>query len=140
MRGVRGEIHDDLMHLRCVSQDGRRTENAFYLQYGQGAFAFSTPGGKRARFVVQPDLNRWYHLVGVRDHATNQVRLFVDGLTVATVQAGPDSVSTGPFSIGRAKYAGSKTDFWSGSIDAVHAYDRALTDQEVADLYASERR
>jgi hypothetical protein len=127
-------------YATAVSQDGRRTENAFYLQYGQGAFAFSTPGGNRARFVVQPDLNRWYHLVGVRDHATDQVRLFVDGLPAGTSQAGPDSVSTGPLSIGRAKYAGSKTDFWSGSIDAVHVYDRALTDQEVADLYASEHR
>ena len=29
-------------YASVLSQDGRATENPFYLQYGQGAFAFST--------------------------------------------------------------------------------------------------
>ena len=57
-------------YATAVSQDGRRQENPFYLQYGQGAFAFSTPGGNRARLEMKPELGRWYHLVGVRDAAT----------------------------------------------------------------------
>ena len=126
-------------YATAVSQDGRVRENPFYLQYGQGAFAFSTPGGNRARLAVTPELNRWYHLVGVRDHTTNEVRLYVDGQRVAATTAGPDAVSTGPLSIGRAKYAGVKGDFWSGSVDAVHAYDHVLTDQEVTALYTSEK-
>ncbi|GIF15785.1 LamG-like jellyroll fold domain-containing protein [Actinoplanes teichomyceticus] len=127
-------------YATAVSQDGRRTENPFYLQYGQGAFAFSTPGGNRARLVVTPELNRWYHLVGVRDHAGGEIRLYVDGKRVAATAAGPDTVSTGPLSLGRARYAGNRTDYWSGSIDEVHAYDRALTDDEVAALYTAEAR
>ncbi|MET1072881.1 MAG: LamG-like jellyroll fold domain-containing protein [Umezawaea sp.] len=127
-------------YATAVSQDGRQTENPFYLQYGQGAFAFSTPGGNRARFTVTPDLNRWYQLVGVRDHTTGEVRLFVDGQRVGTSPAGPDVTSTGPLSVGRAKYAGNKGDFWSGAVDTVHAYSRALTDQEVTALYTSEKR
>jgi len=126
-------------YATAVSQDGRVRENPFYLQYGQGAFAFSTPGGNRARLEVTPELNRWYHLVGVRDHTTGEVRLYVDGQRVAATTAGPDAVSTGPLSIGRAKYAGVKGDFWSGSVDAVHAYDHVLTDQEVTALYTSEK-
>ncbi|WP_430784612.1 LamG-like jellyroll fold domain-containing protein [Actinoplanes sp. G11-F43] len=126
-------------YATVVSQDGRARENPFYLQYGQGAFAFSTPGGNRARLVVTPELNRWYHLAGVRDHSTGEVRLFVDGQRVAAVPAGPDVVSTGPLSVGRAKYAGNPTDWWSGSIDQVGAYDRALTDAEVAALAAAGR-
>ncbi|MEU8665099.1 LamG domain-containing protein [Actinoplanes philippinensis] len=122
-------------YATAVSQDGRRTENPFYLQYGQGAFAFSTPGGNRARLVTTPELNRWYHLAGVRDHATGQIRLYVDGVRAATVAAGPDVVATGPLSVGRAKYAGNRVDFWSGSVDGVHAVDRALTDAEVTALY-----
>ncbi|MGK5682975.1 LamG-like jellyroll fold domain-containing protein [Actinoplanes sp. URMC 104] len=125
-------------YATVVSQDGRTRENPFYLQYGQGAFAFSTPGGNRARLEVQPELNRWYHLVGVRDHATGEARLYVDGQRVAAVPAGPDVVSTGPLSVGRAKYAGNRTDYWSGSVDQVHAYDRSLTDAEVAALYQAE--
>ncbi|GIM89951.1 LamG-like jellyroll fold domain-containing protein [Paractinoplanes toevensis] len=124
-------------YASAVSQDGRATENPFYLQYGQGAFAFSTPGGNRARLAVTPSLNHWYHLVGVRDHATGEVRLYVDGQRAAAVPAGPDVVSTGPLSIGRAKYAGNRTDYWSGSVDEVHVYQRSLSDAEVAALYAS---
>jgi hypothetical protein len=127
-------------YATVVSQDGRARENPFYLQYGQGAFAFSTPGGNRARLAVTPELNRWYHLAGVRDHATGEVRLFVDGKRVAAVPAGPDVVSTGPFSVGRAKYDGARTDYWSGSIDQVHAYDRSLSDAEVAALHTAEAR
>ncbi len=126
-------------YASAVSQDGRARENPFYLQYGQGAFAFSTPGGNRARLAVTPELNRWYHLVGVRDHATGEARLYVDGVPAAAVPAGPDVVSTGPLSVGRAKYAGNPTDYWSGAVDQVHAYDRALTDAEVAALYAAEK-
>ena len=125
-------------YASAVSQDGRATESPFYLQYGQGAFAFSMPGGNRARKTVTPTLGRWYHLVGVRDHATDEIRLFVDGTLAGTAKAGPDVVSTGPLAIGRAKYAGLRTDFWSGSIDQVHAYNRALTSAEIASLYAAE--
>ncbi|MFI7546890.1 LamG-like jellyroll fold domain-containing protein [Actinoplanes sp. NPDC049599] len=127
-------------YATVVSQDGRARENPFYLQYGQGAFAFSTPGGNRARLAVTPELNRWYHLVGVRDHAGGEVRLYVDGQRVAAVPAGPDVVSTGPLSVGRAKYAGNRTDYWSGSIDQVHAYNRSLSNDEVAALYAAGTR
>ncbi|WNG16031.1 LamG-like jellyroll fold domain-containing protein [Cystobacter fuscus] len=121
-------------YATAVSQDGRRTENPFYLQYGQGAFAFSTPGGKRARYVVTPQLGRWYHLVGVR--AGNEQRLYVDGVRQATVTAGTAEVSTGPLAIGRAKYAGGNTDYWAGSIDEVQAFGRAFSDTEVTGLYA----
>ncbi|MCM4077482.1 LamG-like jellyroll fold domain-containing protein [Paractinoplanes hotanensis] len=125
-------------YASAVSQDGRARENPFYLQYGQGAFAFSTPGGNRARQEVTPELNRWYHLVGVRDHATGEARLYVDGKRAAAVPAGPDVISTGPLSVGRAKYAGNPTDYWSGAVDQVHAYNKALTDEEVAALHAAE--
>lgn len=121
----------------AISQDGRATANPFYLQYGQGSFAFSMPGDVRARLPIVPVLGRWYHLVGVRDHASNELRLYVDGQRAATVPAGTDGVSTGPLSLGRAKYAGQKGDFWPGSIDEVHAFNRALDDTEIAALYTN---
>lgn len=126
-------------YATAVSQDGRRTENPFYLQYGQGAFAFSTPGGNRARLEIRPETDRWYHLVGVRDSASDDITLYVDGAPVATVAAGPADVSTGPLSLGRAKYDGARGDFWNGSIDQVHAYDKALTDDQVKRLHEEER-
>ncbi|MEU8677913.1 LamG-like jellyroll fold domain-containing protein [Streptomyces sp. NPDC048560] len=124
-------------YATVVSQDGRRTENPFYLQYGQGAFAFSTPGGNRARFEVTPELGRWYHLVGVR--SGGQIKLYVDGELAATVAAGAADVSTGALSVGRARWSGGNVDFWNGSIDQVRVYDKALSDQEVTALHDGEK-
>lgn len=125
-------------YASAVSQDGRATANPFYLQYGQGSFAFSTPGENRAKLAITPELNRWYQLVGVRDHASGEIRLYVDGKRVAAAKAGPDVISTGPLTLGRAKYAGNPTDYWSGNIDQVHAYNRTLSDADVAALYTAE--
>ncbi|MFD5728863.1 LamG-like jellyroll fold domain-containing protein [Streptomyces sp. NPDC058368] len=116
-----------------VSQDGRRQENPFYLQYGQGAFAFSTPGAHRARAEMTPELGHWYHLVGVR--SGDQIKLYVDGKLASTAPAGSADVSSGALSVGRAKWSGNNTDFWNGSVDQVQVYDKALTDQEVTALY-----
>lgn len=122
-------------YATAVSQDGRQTENPFYLQYGHGTFAFSEPGGHRATYTVTPTLGRWYHIVGVR--AGSELRLYVDGKRVGVTTAGAVTTSTGPLAIGRAKYAGSNTDFWAGSVDEVHVFGRALDDSEVSALYTS---
>ncbi|GAA2989537.1 LamG domain-containing protein [Streptomyces flavovirens] len=124
-------------YATVVSQDGRRQENPFYLQYGQGAFAFSTPGAHRARLEVTPELGRWYHLVGVR--SGDRIKLYVDGALAATETAGSADVSSGPLSVGRAKWSGGNTDFWNGSVDQVRVYDKALTDQEVKALHDGEK-
>ncbi|MGV9684330.1 LamG-like jellyroll fold domain-containing protein [Streptomyces cellulosae] len=126
-------------YATAVSQDGRRQASPFYLQYGQGAFAFSTPAGQRARLEIRPELGRWYHLVGVRDGATNQITLYVDGKKAATVTGGPNYVGSGPLAVGRAKWNGDDTDFWNGSVDEVHAYDRALTGEEVTALHEADK-
>ncbi|MCX4475095.1 PA14 domain-containing protein [Streptomyces cellulosae] len=126
-------------YATAVSQDGRRQASPFYLQYGQGAFAFSTPAGQRARLEIRPELGRWYHLVGVRDGATDQITLYVDGKKAATVTGGPNYVGSGPLAVGRAKWNGDDTDFWNGSVDEVHAYDRALTAEEVTALHEAEK-
>ncbi|MGI5498894.1 PA14 domain-containing protein [Lentzea sp. CA-135723] len=104
-------------YASAVSQDGRQAENPFYLQYGQGAFAFSTPGGNRARYEVVPELGRWYQLKGERKG--NEIKLYVDGALVATAAAGPATLSTGAFTVGRAKYNGQNVDFWRGAIKDV---------------------
>ncbi|NED13728.1 LamG-like jellyroll fold domain-containing protein [Streptomyces sp. SID9124] len=120
-------------YATVVSQDGRRQENPFYLQYGQGAFAFSTPGAHRARAEMTPELGHWYHLVGVR--SGDRIKLYVDGKLASTTEAGSADVSSGALSVGRAKWSGDNTDFWNGSVDQVQVYDKALTDQEVTALY-----
>ncbi|MBQ1098306.1 glycoside hydrolase family 2 [Streptomyces sp. b94] len=126
-------------YATAVSQDSRFQASPFYLQYGQGAFAFSTPGENRARLVTTPETDRWYHLVGVRDGASNQISLYVDGEPAATAAAGPNYVGSGPLAVGRAQWNGEDGDFWNGSVDEVHAYDRALTAEEVRTLHARQK-
>ncbi|MGW6932714.1 PA14 domain-containing protein [Lentzea sp. NPDC054927] len=104
-------------YATAVSQDGRERENPFYLQYGQGAFAFSTPGGNRARFEITPEIGRWYEIKGERKGG--EIRLYLDGALVATTAAGPAIVSTGALAVGRAKYNGQNVDFWPGAIKDV---------------------
>ncbi|MFG2273630.1 LamG-like jellyroll fold domain-containing protein [Streptomyces chartreusis] len=126
-------------YATAVSQDTRRQTSPFYLQYGQGAFAFSTPGESRARLVTTPEKGRWYHLVGVRDSADNTIELYVDGKPAATATGGAAYPSTGSLSVGRAQWGGNDVDFWNGAIDEVHAYDKALTAEEVNTLYTDEK-
>ncbi|SEQ89723.1 Glycosyl hydrolases family 2, TIM barrel domain [Lentzea xinjiangensis] len=104
-------------YATAVSQDGRQQENPFYLQYGNGAFAFSTPGGNRARYEITPEIGRWYELKGERKGG--EIRLYVDGALVATAPAGPAVESTGALAVGRAKFGGQNVDFWPGAIKDV---------------------
>lgn len=120
----------------AVSQDGRQKENPFYLQYGEGAFAFSLQGADRVSVPMTPELGSWHHLVGTRDAETGDVRLYVDGELGGSTTVDHSSVSTGPLAIGRAKWNGGFTDWWNGAIDEVRVWDEALSAEEVADLFA----
>ncbi|WP_314225701.1 LamG-like jellyroll fold domain-containing protein [Streptomyces zaehneri] len=126
-------------YATAVSQDSRATANSFYLQYGHGTFAFSTPGEHRAQVAVPAETGRWYHLVGVRDAASNQIRLYVDGKLAATATGGTALPSTGPLTVGRAHWDGANVDFWNGAVDEVHGVDRALSTEEVSTLHAEEK-
>ncbi|NUP21889.1 MAG: glycoside hydrolase family 2, partial [Streptomyces sp.] len=126
-------------YATAVSQDSRATANSFYLQYGHGNFAFSTPGERRAQVATAVETGRWYHLVGVRDATTNEIRLYVDGKLAATTTGGAAYPSTGGLTVGRAHWGGSNVDFWNGAVDEVHAFDKALSAEEVSGLYSDEK-
>jgi len=126
-------------YATAVSQDSRATANSFYLQYGHGNFAFSTPGERRAQVATAVETGRWYHLVGVRDATTNEIRLYVDGKLAATTTGGDAYPSTGGLTVGRAHWDGSNVDFWNGAVDEVHAFAKALSTQEVSSLYSDEK-
>ncbi|GAB3403387.1 LamG-like jellyroll fold domain-containing protein [Flindersiella endophytica] len=121
----------------AVSQDGDQN-SAFFLQYSgeDNRFAFSFVGG-RALAPIAPEPGRWYHLVGVRDAAAGQFKLYVDGAPAGTAANRCGEASAGHTVIGRGRYNGGPVDYWRGAIDQVHVYDRALTDAEVSALYAA---
>ncbi|MFI5846044.1 LamG-like jellyroll fold domain-containing protein [Catenuloplanes sp. NPDC051500] len=118
----------------AVGQDGAN-RSAFFLQYSSAdnRFAFSFAGG-RALAPDVPETGRWYHLAGVRDVADGSITLYVDGQRAGTTRACHGDASSGPLTIGRARYNSGPVDFWRGAIDDVRVYDRALSAAEIAEL------
>ncbi|MEV4642232.1 LamG-like jellyroll fold domain-containing protein [Actinoplanes sp. NPDC049548] len=121
-----------------VSQDGE-TVSDFFLQYSGADQRFAMSfAGVRALGPVKPEVGRWYHLTGVRDSVKGELRLYVDGeLAGRTNACLPQAAPTGHTVIGRGKYNGNPVDFLDGTVDQVHLYDRALSDTEIKELYAS---
>jgi len=121
-----------------VSQDGA-TNSDFYLQYSGADQRFAMSfAGVRALAADKPSVDRWYHLVGVRDTVKGELRLYVDGQLAGTASACmPQAAPTGNTVIGRGKYGGNQVDFLDGTVDQVHLYDRALSADEISRLYSS---
>lgn len=71
----------------------------------------------------------------MHDADRGELRLYVDGVRQSAVPYATPRPSTGPLIVGRARFANTPVDFWPGLVDTVRAYDRPLTDDEVADLY-----
>ena len=95
------------------------------LAYGElmvGGSSVGTSGGS-----VLP-LNAWSHVAATYDGST--LRLFVNGGQVSSVaRTGAIDVTTGPLRIGSNTLW--TDEFWSGRIDDVRVYNRALTTAEI---------
>ncbi len=82
------------------------------------------------------DLMAWHHYVGVYNHVTGQIQVFVDGVQRATnsITAGSTLTSdTGPITIGYDD--GMSGRYFDGDMDDVRIYNRALPASEIAELY-----
>jgi Concanavalin A-like lectin/glucanases superfamily/Glycosyl hydrolases family 2, sugar binding domain/Glycosyl hydrolases family 2 len=121
-----------------VSQDGPQSSD-FFLQYSGADQRFAMSfAGVRALAPQKPAAGRWYHLVGVRDAAKNELKLYVDGQQAASLTAcQPFTKPVGSTVVGRGKYNGGPVDYLDGTVDQVHLYDRALSAAEVTKLYQS---
>ncbi|MGV9991599.1 LamG-like jellyroll fold domain-containing protein [Streptomyces sp. NPDC003374] len=132
---------DDKGHFNtAVSIDGDRS-SVFFLQYSQAdkRFAFSFAGSRAlANSIGEPQTGKWYHLTGSYSHRDGTLRIYVDGAEAGSVRACNAEAPTGNLVIGRGKFNGGPVDHWSGAIADVHAYDRALSAAEVAELAAHE--
>ena len=77
----------------------------------------------------------WTNVAVTYDAALGQARLYINGL-VSAVQVGVSiPESSGQLTIGRGKRNGGNVDFFSGGVDDVRTFGRALTDGEVRRLH-----
>lgn len=125
-----------------VSEDGTQVAG-FYLQLraDTGRFAFtrlaydSTAAyGNIAGSTIVPQPGVWYQLAGVYDATAQTMSLYVDGELQQTIHALAPWSATGPFAVGRGFFGGNPTDWVSGAIDDVRAYDGALSAQNIRAL------
>jgi hypothetical protein len=130
--------------------------NGTVSRYGLTLDYITTPGSTGVRAFMQADSNhiisvtssqtlpnnKWAHLVMVVDRVGQVVTAYVNGIPTSGSIAGSfnlsDVVSPGGTAVTGAQVNGSN-DFVLGSIDDVRIYNRALSAQEVQQLYFMER-
>ena len=129
-------LADTAAMYTAVSQEGATTSR-FLLQYDNsaGTWAFKVraedQSGKVSALATTPAApGVWTHLTGVWDGS--QIRLHVDGQAVGSAATSLSWAAPQGLSIGRARWDGSYVNQFKGAIDDVRAYDRALTDAEIA--------
>jgi hypothetical protein len=104
---------------------------------GEPVFYIPAYGGSATGAGVNVSDNAWHHLVGTYDGVT--IRIYSDGSLVGTqaasVTLGSDTsaVEVGGNCNGGGSCAGSC--YWNGQIDEARVYDRALSDDEIRQLY-----
>ena len=123
-----------------VGEDGANT-STFFLQYS-GAdqrLAFSTVGTRAVASAITVQPGQWYHMVGVRDIAASTVTIYVDGQKAGSTSVlGTGDLAPGPLTVGRGRFGGGPVDYLNGAADGVRVFDRALSSDEVAALFAQD--
>ena len=109
-----------------------RNRHLFFLPHIGGSYQW-TDGG------FTPELNRWYHVVGVYDKEGGKTHIYVDGvlknsLNVSGNYSHPNAAGVQWFAIG-GDAGGNLQACWQGDVAIARAYNKALTAQEISDLY-----
>jgi len=79
--------------------------------------------------------NKWYHLVAIYEASAGEVRLYINGSLDSTHSVSFAGLTTNTYSLQLGHGIGGKQNYFNGSIALVRIYNRALSDQEIADLY-----
>ncbi len=80
---------------------------------------------------IQLSLNTWYHVAVTYDAATTTMKLYRNGMLVATNTAVPDYLNGQNVTLGSYEVSGSPVGFMDGSIDEVRIWNSALTAAEI---------
>ncbi|MER7752608.1 LamG-like jellyroll fold domain-containing protein [Kitasatospora sp. NPDC097643] len=134
----------DASHNRSAVSQAGTSMAAFELGLRGGKWAFATVdkdnatgyGYQQATSDAPVALGQWTHLLGVYDATAKTVTLYVNGVATAPVAAPAAWAARGSLDIGRMHWRGTYTDNWTGALDEVKAWDRALTTADVTDVLA----
>ncbi|RZS86865.1 concanavalin A-like lectin/glucanase superfamily protein [Motilibacter rhizosphaerae] len=118
------------------------TFDGTYGSYGRWVFGINSTVSTAVTATYAPassPVNSWTFLTGTYDASTHLMKLYVGSTLVNTASVTLNYVPTtmGGLQVGRGRNAGSPTNYWPGTLDQVHVYNRALTQAEVTTLYNS---
>ncbi len=130
----------------AVSQDGT-VHSGFFLGYRNqdgGRWEFHVPSADRTT-PRPPDaiahsgansarVGQTAHVAAVYDAPLQQIRLYVDGWLVGTAPRTSGFHATGPLRVGGGRWEGNPVNPWSGTVDELRAYSRALAVEELQGL------
>ena len=92
------------------------------------------------RTNIEPSTGAWHHVAvvysGAGPVALASFQFYLDAVPQPVTPASPYATQTNQSRIGAAEVVAGTGNFWSGSIDDVRIYDRALSSAEVGQLYA----
>ncbi|MDQ0933372.1 hypothetical protein QFZ49_003312 [Streptomyces turgidiscabies] len=117
---------------------------AIYYSTSYNAWVFNqyttdvaAPTIVRSIGITTPEAGVWTHLMGVYDAQEQTIQLYVNGVP----QGDPVSFTTpwqgtGGLQIARGQYGSAFSDYFPGQVDEVTAWNRILSEDEIADLQA----
>lgn len=124
--------------LLCYPGEGSATSNEFTFlpnvsPSGSSSWRWATSG-------VQPESNKYYHLIGVWNKEKGVAEIYVDGQLKNSVSAPgalrfPSSGSNW-FAIGCDAASGTGTNAWNGNIVMARVYNDVMTKTDVDSLWA----
>ncbi|MFF5709618.1 LamG domain-containing protein [Streptomyces sp. NPDC012756] len=140
-------LTDGSRNATALGQDPLMTGgwySAFYLGYRSDSKKWElrtspkdATDGDISNQIVQSKrpavIGAWTHLAAVYDNNTKLIKLYVNGELQGTHAVAQSWTSAGRFQIGRVWWRGAYYDYWKGSIDEVAAWQRTLTDAEIAE-------
>ncbi|HCT77111.1 MAG TPA: hypothetical protein DGT23_11075 [Micromonosporaceae bacterium] len=139
----------DTTNRTLVAQDANRV-SALYLQYHKatGKWAVNVPSADTDNpstvlltSAEAAAVSDWTHLAVTYHSASRQLKLYVNGVLSAMRAEVSTIPSTGPLTLGRAKWNGANADLYRYCIDDVRVFNRVLSAGEVRaihdDVYAA---
>ncbi|MFE7783617.1 LamG domain-containing protein [Streptomyces nigrescens] len=137
-------VTDATRNQTVLAQDGSFL-SSFYLSYEASGGVWSarlaskdaTDGNVTQQRIASKQkaaIGKWAHLAAVHDTIDNSVSLYVNGILQGSTSAPQAWYGDGALQIGRALYRGSYTDYLTGQIDDVRAFDRPVSEGEIHQL------
>lgn len=114
----------------------KNNESNGQWQFALGVFNGNMVTAETTAGEDGPNAGQWYHVVGVADKTAGEVRIYVDGIEVASASGTiGDFDNADDFYIGARNNTGSDDRHLDGRIEEVRIYSRPITDLEVKSLY-----